>query len=60
MSQPVIIEMDDRLQAEFLGLAEHIGLDPQEALIDALNTWVGQNAPLFDYHYGSDLPKENA
>lgn len=44
-----------RLKADFLGLAEHIGIDPNEALMDAVNQWVGQNAEIFDYAYGTDL-----
>lgn len=52
---------DGRLQVDFFGLADHIGIDPKEALMDALNHWVGQNAELFDYPYGTDLTptKEN-
>lgn len=46
------VELDAELMDDFQGLAEYIGLDPQEAFADALRDWVGRNAPLYDYEQG--------
>lgn len=50
-----LLGANERLKHDFLGLSEHIGIDPQEALVDAVNHWVGQNAEIFNYPYGTDL-----
>lgn len=49
------LELDDTIKAEFLGLAEHIGIDPQTALTDAITQWIGQNAAIFEYTYGTEI-----
>ena len=54
-----LLGANERLKADFLGLSDHIGIDPQEALMDAVNQWVGLNAEIFDYPYGTDLSLTN-
>lgn len=52
------IKMDERTKADFLGLADHIGIDPEAALLEAINHWIAQNASIFQYASGADLLKQ--
>lgn len=47
--QTLSVEVPKASKACFEGLAAHMGVTHEEAMLEALNDWVARNAEIYDY-----------
>ena len=50
--------VDQDLLEDFQGLMEHIGLEPHEALAEAMRDWVNRNAVVYGYGHGMEIAND--